>query len=235
MLEQLETAGGIVGDDRSRRDGRAPPPPTPRGPARRRRRSAPASRPARPARERPAAALRARRAPARPRQRAPRRVAPARGASSAGFWDDGRAQPLEQIRAAFAPHLDALARAAQAVESAGGALAPAGHRGQLLLGALAFGEQASSRDSTSACTASSSTTGARLPRLARTPAPRGRATRARHGCGGSPRRASPRARRRSPGARAAAAASAPLARDRAHAPPAARLARASAPRGGGGA
>ena len=41
----------------------------------------------------------------------------------------------------LAPHLDALARAAQAVESAGGAFAPAGHGGELPFGALALGEQ----------------------------------------------------------------------------------------------
>ena len=80
MLEQLEAAGGRLGENGS----------SAMAERRRHRRlaarldvhgaQAPASRPARRARARRAAAPRARRAPARPRQPAPRRVALARGA-----------------------------------------------------------------------------------------------------------------------------------------------------------
>ena len=77
--------------------------------------------------------------------------------------------------------------------------------------------------------------GALGPRPCATSAPRDRGRPGRRVSAQAPRRASPHARRRSPGARADAAASAPLARDRARAPPAARRARASARRGGAGA
>ena len=55
--------------------------------------------------------------------------------------DDGRSQALQQVRRCFAAHLDALAGAAEAVESPGRAFLPSGHRGQLSLGALALDEQ----------------------------------------------------------------------------------------------
>ncbi len=54
---------------------------------------------------------------------------------------DGRSQAFQQIRRCFAAHLDALARAAEAIERPRGALLSSRHRGQLSLGALALREQ----------------------------------------------------------------------------------------------
>ena len=55
--------------------------------------------------------------------------------------DHGRSQPLQQVRRCFAAHLDALARAPEAIEGSGRAFLASRHRGQLSLGALTLGEQ----------------------------------------------------------------------------------------------
>ena len=59
----------------------------------------------------------------------------------AALLGDGGTEPLEQVGGGLSPHLDALARAAETVESTGRALAPAGHGGELPFGALALAEQ----------------------------------------------------------------------------------------------
>ena len=53
----------------------------------------------------------------------------------------GRTQAFQQVRRSFAAHFDSLARAAEPIESPGGALLSTRHRGQLALGALALREQ----------------------------------------------------------------------------------------------
>ena len=136
----------------------------------------------------------------------------------------------------LAAQLEALAARAQPVERRGGALARARGVGQLLLGAGAGRERRLEL---------------RLDRARGRPEPRARrrsSSRRRSAepaeverrdrglqAARAPRRASRRARPRSPGARAAAGACAPRPRRRARARPASRRARASARRGGGGA
>ena len=130
----------------------------------------------------------------------------------------------ELARAASAPPRGgarAARRRSAAGRGPGRALAPAGGVGELLLGALALGEQRLERLSTRALRATRASRRLRRPRSRRSrSAARSSCRDPRHAARRSRRRASRPARRRSPAARAAAAACAPRPRRRGRARPA---------------